>query len=153
MCIRDRGIFSSATQKNWHAVNEATNFANEERPYKVSGRCSVFCKSDCTHATNKGVPKGRIAAGLCKMMAGKIIEIIKQIPRNDIMIIGGTAQNPVMISYLQKEIKNLIVPEEAPYFEALGSALWALDHETIRLPERRKTLQKKAGILFPFCRL
>ena len=117
-------------------LNEATNFTNEERPYKVSGRCSVFCKSDCTHATNKGVPKRRIAAGLCKMMAGKIIEIIKQIPRNHIMIIGGTAQNPVMISYLRKEIRNLIVPEEAPYFEALGSALWALNHETIKLPER-----------------
>ena len=117
------------------SLNEATNFTNEERPYKVSGRCSVFCKSDCTHATNKGVPKGRIAAGLCKMMAGKIIEIIKQVPRNDIMIIGGTAQNPVMISYLKEEIKNLIVPEEAPYFEALGSALWALNHETIKLPQ------------------
>ena len=79
------------------SLTEATDFANEERPYKVSGRCSVFCKSDCTHATNKGVPKRRIAAGLCKMMAGKIIEIIKQIPRDDIMIVGGTAQNPVMI--------------------------------------------------------
>ena len=119
------------------SLNEATNFTNEERPYKVSGRCSVFCKSDCTHATNKGVPKGRIAAGLCKMMSGKIIEIIKQIPRNDIMIIGGTAQNPVMIGYLKEEIRNLIVPEEAPYFEALGSALWALNHETKKLPERK----------------
>ncbi|HET6460109.1 MAG TPA: acyl-CoA dehydratase activase [Syntrophales bacterium] len=118
------------------SLTEAASFANEKSPYKVSGRCSVFCKSDCTHATNKGVPKGRIAAGLCKMMAGKIIEIIKQIPQNDIMIIGGTAQNPVMISYLKEKIRNLIVPEEAPYFEALGSALWALNHETIKLPER-----------------
>ena len=130
-------------------LNEATNFTNEERPYKVSGRCSVFCKSDCTHATNKGVPKRRIAAGLCKMMAGKIIEIIKQIPRNHIMIIGGTAQNQVMISYLRKEIRNLIVPEEAPYFEALGSALWALNHETIELPERGNIF-KRAGDSFSF---
>jgi predicted CoA-substrate-specific enzyme activase len=124
------------------SLNEATNCANDERPYKVSGRCSVFCKSDCTHATNKGVPKGRIVAGLCKMMAGKILEIIKQIPRNDIMIIGGTAQNPVMISYLKKEIRNLIVPEEAPYFEAMGSALWALNHETIKLPERKNIFKR-----------
>ncbi|MCX5846395.1 MAG: acyl-CoA dehydratase activase [Deltaproteobacteria bacterium] len=129
------------------SVSEAIHHADEERPYKVSGRCSVFCKSDCTHATNKGVHKGKIVAGLCKMMAGKIIEIIKQIPRNDIMIIGGTAQNPVMVSYLQKEIKNLIVPEEAPYFEALGSALWALDHETVKLPEKKR-LFKKGGNSF-----
>ncbi|MCX5854044.1 MAG: activase, partial [Deltaproteobacteria bacterium] len=117
------------------SISEAIRFAYAEKPYRVSGRCSVFCKSDCTHATNKGIPKGRIAAGLCEMMAGKIIEIIQHIPRNDIMIIGGTAQNPVMIRYLQKEIRNVIVPEEAPYFEALGSALWALDHETSIFPD------------------
>ncbi len=130
------------------SISDAIHYAYEEKPYKVSGRCSVFCKSDCTHATNKGVPKGRIAAGLCKMMAGKILEIIKQIPRNNIMIIGGTAQNPVMVSYLQKEIKNLIVPKEAPYFEALGSALWALDHETINLPEKKKLFKRGENSFF-----
>jgi len=129
------------------SISEAIQYALEEKPYKVSGRCSVFCKSDCTHATNKGVPKGRIAAGLCKMMAGKILEIIKQIPRNNIMIIGGTAQNQVMVNYLAKEIKNLIVPEEAPYFEALGSALWALDHETTELRDM-KGLFKERGNSF-----
>jgi predicted CoA-substrate-specific enzyme activase len=117
------------------SIEDAIHYALRERPYKVSGRCSVFCKSDCTHATNKGVPKGRIAAGLCEMMAGKILEIIKQIPRSDIMIIGGTAQNAVMINYLKQEIKNVIVPEEAPYFEALGTALWALNNDTIMLPK------------------
>jgi predicted CoA-substrate-specific enzyme activase len=125
------------------SISEAIRFAYAEKPYQVSGRCSVFCKSDCTHATNKGVPKGRIAAGLCEMMAGKILEIIKQIPKNDVMIIGGTAQNPVMISYLQKEIRNLIVPEEAPYFEALGSALWALDRETSILPDTSELFKKE----------
>lgn len=124
------------------SITDAVQYSSAEKPYRVSGRCSVFCKSDCTHATNKGVPKGRIAAGLCEMMAGKIIEIMKQIPRNEIMIIGGTAQNPVMVSYLQKEIKNLIIPEEAPYFEALGSALWALDHVTEDLPDVEELFKK-----------
>jgi activator of 2-hydroxyglutaryl-CoA dehydratase len=54
------------------------------------------------------------------------------------MIIGGTAQNPEMIRYLQKEIRNVIVPEEAPYFEALGSALWALDNEASIFPDMKK---------------
>ncbi|MGW8161936.1 MAG: BadF/BadG/BcrA/BcrD ATPase family protein, partial [Desulfobulbales bacterium] len=31
-------------------LNEAGNMELPEKPYKVSGRCSVFCKSDCTHA-------------------------------------------------------------------------------------------------------
>ncbi len=124
---------------------EAARYAVKEKPYRVSGRCSVFCKSDCTHATNKGVPKGRIAAGLCEMMAAKIIDIVKQVRRNDIMLIGGTAQNTVMIDYLEKEIGRVIVPPEAPYFEALGSAVWALDHETEPLPKSDGLFRQNGG--------
>ncbi len=115
-------------------VGEATGLARSESPYRVSGRCSVFCKSDCTHAANKGVPKGRIVAGLCEMMAGKILEILNQVPRRDIMVIGGTALNDVVMDCLREKIKNLRVPDEAPYFEALGAALWALDNETAPFP-------------------
>ncbi len=127
---------------------EAVQFAQTEKPYKVSGRCSVFCKSDCTHATNKGVPKERVTAGLCQMMAGKVIELLKQIPRNDIMIIGGCAQNSVMIDYLKREIAGLVVPGEAPYFEALGCALWALDNNTIPFHGVEHLLKKDQKIFF-----
>ncbi|MBN2515392.1 MAG: activase [Deltaproteobacteria bacterium] len=116
------------------SLEDAVRCARTEKSYKVSGRCSVFCKSDCTHATNKGIPKEQVAAGLCEMMAGKIVELLQQIPRNNIMIIGGCAQNSVMVDYLKKEIHNLIVPVEAPYFEALGCALWALKNDTKPFP-------------------
>ncbi|MEA1936313.1 MAG: BadF/BadG/BcrA/BcrD ATPase family protein, partial [Thermodesulfobacteriota bacterium] len=129
-------------------LKEAINIAQTEEPYMVSGRCSVFCKSDCTHATNKGVPKGRVAAGLCQMMAGKVLEIIKQIPREDILIIGGTSQNSVMIDYLEREITNLVVPKEAPYFEALGCALWALNNETVPFPETENLFKSEQDPFF-----
>lgn len=115
---------------------EAAQWAAVEEPHHVSGRCSVFCKSDCTHATNKGVPKSQVAAGLCQMMAGKILELLKKVDRRNIMLTGGTAQNRMMVGYLQKEIPGLIVPPEAPYFEALGAALWALENETSNFPGR-----------------
>jgi len=38
------------------SVEDAMNIADGSNPYKVAGRCSVFCKSDCTHALNKGAP-------------------------------------------------------------------------------------------------
>ena len=79
---------------------EAAQWAVEETPYNVSGRCSVFCKSDCTHATNKGIPKSRVAAGLCQMMANKVLELLKKVERRNIMITGGTARNQMMIEYL-----------------------------------------------------
>lgn len=116
------------------SLSEAITMARTERPYRVSGRCSVFCKSDCTHATNKGIPKERVTAGLCQMMAGKIVELTKQIPRDNMMLIGGCARNRVMTAYLKDDIENLSIPDEATYFEALGCALWALDHETLPFP-------------------
>jgi predicted CoA-substrate-specific enzyme activase len=113
------------------SIEEAARWAATENPHHVSGRCSVFCKSDCTHATNKGVPKSKVTAGLCKMMANKILELLKKVERQNIMITGGTARNRMMIEYLSKEIPGLIVPEEAPYFEAMGAALWAFNNETV----------------------
>jgi predicted CoA-substrate-specific enzyme activase len=116
------------------SLEEAVQWAAVEEPHYVSGRCSVFCKSDCTHATNKGVPKPRVTAGLCKMMANKVLELLKKEERRDLMIIGGTARNRMMVEYLSEEIPGLIVPKEAPYFEALGAALWALANPTDPYP-------------------
>ncbi len=121
-------------------LDEAAKWAAVEDPHQVSGRCSVFCKSDCTHATNKGIPKSQVTAGLCKMMANKILELLKKVDRKNIMVAGGTAQNQVMIEYLRQEIPGLIVPPEAPYFEALGAALWALENETTPYPGRSNLL-------------
>ena len=116
------------------SLDEAFMWAAEEKPYHVSGRCSVFCKSDCTHATNKGIPKTKVTAGLCKMMANKILELLKKVDRKNLMLTGGASQNRMMVEYLGQEIEGLIVPEQAPYFEALGAALWAMENDTIRFP-------------------
>ena len=116
------------------SLQEAARWAALEEPYVLSGRCSVFCKSDCTHATNKGIPKAQVTAGLCKMMAGKILELLKRVERRNVMVVGGTAQNRMMIEYLRREIPGLVVPETASCLEALGAALWGLSHETAPFP-------------------
>jgi predicted CoA-substrate-specific enzyme activase len=100
-----------------------------ERPYKVSGRCSVFCKSDCTHALNKGVAKDRVVAGLSGMMSGKVLELLKKLPKDSAMLVGGCAGNQAMVRYLRDAITDLYIPEYAFVFEALGAALWALDND------------------------
>ena len=122
------------------SMEEASKWAAVEDVHHVSGRCSVFCKSDCTHATNKGIPRSQVTAGLCKMMANKILELLKKVDRKNIMVAGGTALNRTMIKYLEQDIPGLIVPEQAPYFEALGAALWALENETAPYPGRSRLL-------------
>ncbi|MGA6924458.1 MAG: acyl-CoA dehydratase activase, partial [Desulfosarcina sp.] len=112
------------------SLEDASGWSETEIPYAVSGRCSVFCKSDCTHATNKGIPRSRVAAGLCWMMAEKILDLLKKTPHRHIMLVGGASRNKMMVSYLRRHIEGLVIPEQAAYFEALGAALWALDHPT-----------------------
>lgn len=106
-----------------------------EKRHQVSGRCSVFCKSDCTHALNKGIPKPQVVAGLARMMAGKILELLNKLPRESILLIGGCTANQPLVDFLRQEINDLHIPPEAACVEALGAALWALAHETPSVPD------------------
>jgi hypothetical protein len=47
-------------------LDEAIERARGARPYSVCGRCSVFCKSDCTRLAQ--VPRRRVAAGWATIM-------------------------------------------------------------------------------------
>ncbi len=111
-------------------LDEVGNMELPEKPYTVSGRCSVFCKSDCTHALNKGIAKNRVVAGLSRMMAGKVLELLKKLAKDSVLLVGGCAGNLAMVHYLREAIADLYIPEQAFVFEALGAALWALDNET-----------------------
>lgn len=126
-------------------LEEVAALGISEHPHRVSGRCSVFCKSDCTHALNKGVPKDQVVAGLAKMMAGKVVELLKKLPKKNVVLVGGSSRNQTMIHYLGQEIENLLIPEEAPYFEALGAALWALDNPTIPYTGSEDVFRKKSS--------
>ncbi len=107
-------------------VEQASQLALQGKPYVVSGRCSVFCKSDCTHALNKGEPIINVTAGLCKMISQKILEILAKVRHERVILIGGTALNQAVTKNLKQEIRHLEIPKEASYFEALGAALVAL---------------------------
>ncbi len=109
------------------SIDEAISLSRgSEHPHALSGRCSVFCKSDCTHALNKGVPIGDVAAGLARMIAKKVEELLVKIGARKVLVVGGMTRNDVVIGFLRESFDLIHVPEEAPYFEALGAARWAL---------------------------
>ncbi len=127
-CASGTGEFFLQQIKRMDLIPEqAIQLADTGTPHHVSGRCSVFCKSDCTHALNKGVPIADVTAGLSKMIAKKIIELLVKVDTERVMIVGGMAKNPVIIKYVQEEIPTVIVPEQAFCFEALGAALSAFE--------------------------
>jgi predicted CoA-substrate-specific enzyme activase len=110
-------------------LEEVVKIAKDAEPFKVSGRCSVFCKSDCTHALNKGVRKSEVASGLSLMMAEKVDELLKKVKPGKVMVVGGVTKNHVVMDFLKKKIPGIEIPKEASYFEALGAALYGLEHE------------------------
>lgn len=114
-------------------VNEAISLGMKGEPYNISGRCSVFCKSDCTHALNKGIAKENVVSGLSRMMAQKIVELSAKVPRGRAIMIGGVSANRVMVKHLEENFESLIIPETALVFEALGAALYALKNNTVPL--------------------
>ncbi|MDF1536735.1 MAG: acyl-CoA dehydratase activase [bacterium] len=125
---------------------EAIELADFSQPYEIAHRCSVFSKSDCTHALNKGVGKGRVVAGLCRMVAVKMTELLRSAKVRRPLIVGGVSQNPVVVDYLRQEYPMAAVPEDAPWFEAMGALMWAQNDG--HLIEKDNGLVKPTGNLF-----
>ncbi len=100
------------------------------RPHPLSSRCSVFMKSDCTHKLNKGeATKHDIVLSLSDVMASKVADFLKRakIINGRVILAGGVTENKYIIQYIKDKLPDLeiIVPEEARYFEAYGAALLA----------------------------
>lgn len=96
--------------------------------YELSARCSVFCKSDCTHALNKGVSKELVLSGLGRVMAEKIVELAHKANVRKIMIVGGTTRNKLMLKHLSTFV-DFVIPKEALFFEAFGAYHWAKEYK------------------------
>lgn len=128
-------FFLQQIQRMGLTLDEAAAIADTAHPHVVAGRCSVFCKSDCTHALNKGESKARVVSGLSRMMADKILELIHMCGARRVMLVGGTAQNHTLVHFLSQRVERLVVPDEAGFFEALGTALWATDTDPVDLSD------------------
>lgn len=134
-------------------IEDALNLAAPAAAYPVAGRCSVFCKSDCTHALNKGVAKGPVVAGLCQMMASKIVELLRKAEARRPAVVGGVGCNQVVMDYVRQVFPDVYVPEESA-FEALGAMLWAEQKGERHLGEKNLYVaaRRSFGLLPELCR-
>lgn len=108
---------------------DAINLALNSEEHKIAGRCSVYCKSDCTHALNTGVPIGNVVAGLSKMMSDKILFLLQKIKDKKIIAVGGVTKNQAVMNNLKKDLDTLYIPENADVFEAIGASYFAFVNE------------------------
>ncbi|MBW2019547.1 MAG: hypothetical protein JRI58_07055 [Deltaproteobacteria bacterium] len=105
-------------------------------PARISGRCSVFAKSDMVHLQQEGTPKADIVAGLCYALARNFVTNLgkgKPFPR-PIVFQGGVAANPGVVKAFEDLLDlgpgALIIPEHFLIMGALGSALMAGTQDT-----------------------
>ena len=122
-CASGTGEFFLQQLKRMGLSLEFANSVKVGDYYELSSRCSVFCKSDCTHALNRGMTKDLILNGLGRVMADKIVELCHKAGAKRIMLVGGASRNLLMLHHLKARL-DVVVPEEALYFEALGSRVW-----------------------------
>ena len=118
---------------NLHDIN---SISEQSRALKLSSRCSVFMKSDCTHRLNKGeANRGDIVVSLCDVMAAKVIDFIKKakIINKKVLLVGGITQNKHIIRFIRERMpeNEFIIPAQATYFEAYGAALMAVNSGSI----------------------
>ncbi len=129
-----------------------------DHPARISGRCSVFAKSDMIHLQQEGTPKEDVAAGLCYALARNFITNLgkgKDFPK-PIVFQGGVAANPGVVKafeyLLALDGRGLIIPENFLIMGALGSALMAATRGSDRtytekhlIQSVRAALQKEEG--------
>ncbi|MCK5740787.1 MAG: activase, partial [Chlorobi bacterium] len=120
-------------------IDDATQVSENSNPFKVSGRCSVFCKSDCTHALNKGVTQGEVTAGLAQMMSEKVEELLQKTRPGKVLVVGGVSLNTTVMNFLKDKVGDIDIPAYSTCFEALGAAIYGLENKV-------KTLGKDEDI-------
>jgi len=103
--------------------------------HRLSSRCSVFMKSDCTHKLNKGeADRHDIVKSLTHVMAGKVLEFLAKarVETGTVLMVGGSSRNPHLVQAVREGLPGavLVVPEQASYLEAFGAALLAQERGT-----------------------
>ncbi len=98
---------------------------------RLSGRCSVFAKTDIIHRQQDGVPTPDILLGLCYGAIRNLkATIIKNLPlQKPLALCGGITHNSGVVEAVKEifelESEELLINEDSEYIQAIGTAIFA----------------------------
>jgi benzoyl-CoA reductase subunit D len=110
-------------------------------PEKVSSICAVLAETDVINMVSRGIASADILRGIHVSMAGRLAALIRRLatPDGTVLVTGGLAMDPGMISALQDALAEAKVAldvrthPDAIYAGAIGAALWgAFRYERLR---------------------
>ena len=167
-CAAGTGSFFDQQAGRLHyAIDEVSAaVATAQRTAHIAGRCSVFAKSDMIHAQQRGYTPEEVLKGLCEAVVRNFKGTItkgKQI-ETPVIFSGGVAQNLGIVQALRHTFDfhdgQMIVPDEAPWLNAVGAALQAMSarsrvvdaseaEDTLDFPRTRPLSLKRVKVLEP----
>ncbi len=106
---------------------------------RISGRCSVFAKTDIVHRQQEGATTPDILLGLCyAVMRNYKATIVRGLPLNPpVVFCGGTTKNSGMARAIKDVFglrdEELIVPSQACFVAAIGAAIHARGRFSVKL--------------------
>lgn len=150
-CAGGTGAFidQMATLLNVTSEELNTLASKHEKICNIASRCGVFAKSDIQPLLNQGVRKEDISAGIFRAVVNQTISGLSQGREvgNNVLYLGGPL-------YFYSELRNSfdevlntkgILPDNALYFVAIGSAISNIYEETTltKLENKIKKLKDK----------
>lgn len=112
--------------------------SNSDGAAELSSTCAVFAESAIISAIHSGESRERIAAGIHRSAAERVIELIGRLGIvEDVLLIGGAAMNTGLVT----AIENLAgvpvrVPEHPQFAVATGAAIHASMRSSSRIGNR-----------------
>lgn len=136
LCAAGTGAFldQQAERLGLDLDSFSSQAAAADRPARLSGRCSVFAKSDMIHLQQKATPVGEIAAGLCFALARNYLATLcrGRHPDSPILFQGGVASNAGVVrafrEILDLDDSGLVVPPNHDVMGAFGAAVHSMKH-------------------------
>jgi predicted CoA-substrate-specific enzyme activase len=117
-------------------------------PAKISGRCSVFAKTDMIHMQQNGISIEDLSAGVCMAVARTYIENLvkgREI-KTPILFQGGVAQNTgvkkAFVELLKLKENDIIIPENFSLMGAIGAILHGLRKNTTNKITKEELISK-----------
>ncbi len=96
----------------------------------ITARCSVFAKSEMTHHGNAGKSADVLFRGYFDAIATTVAALLERVRVDGpVLAIGGGARLLALRRALENAVgQEVVVPERAQLFEALGALQFAADH-------------------------
>lgn len=128
--------------------------AGAGQPARLSGRCSVFAKTDMIHLQQKATPVDEIAAGLCFALARNYLAALcrGRHPTGPVLFQGGVASNLGVVRAFREILgldeTELIRPANHDVIGAFGAAVHASKNpfeQPVRLSQMYQGLMQAGG--------